>query len=86
MIIFHQITKDDPNLQQQVNGYSPKYCEYQHFIPQKVGGYSPKKRAKLTLFLQVGGYSPKKGAAAAKILPFYIFLICYESIFNAQPG
>jgi len=77
MIIFSQITNDGQNIQQQVNGYSPKFGENQRFRLSKMGGYSPKKGAEYASFSQVGGYSPKSNAAAAenalKTLIFYCF-------------
>ena len=78
MIIFTQITADGWNIQQQVNGYSPKLDEIQLLRPLKLGGYSPKKVAESTGFSQVGGYSPKKVAAAAEMPSKYTFFRVFE--------
>jgi hypothetical protein len=76
MIVYTQITKDSQNIQQQVNGYSPKSNENQWIRTSKMGGYSPKWVAETASFFQVGGDSPKSDAAAAKKMPkIHLFLL-----------
>jgi len=80
MIFFSQITNDGQNIQQQVNGYSPKFGKNQRFRLSKMGGYSPKNVAEYASFSQVGGYRPKSNAADAKNALKTLILYCFWAI------